>query len=51
MGDVENGGRLKIHAAAGARLGKGYMVGHYGVTISGREASKELMEVDDNIIC
>lgn len=39
MGDVENGGRLKIHAAAGARLGKGYMVGNCGVTILGMRAS------------
>lgn len=46
----ENGGRLKIHAAAGARLGKGYMVGQCGATISGTGASKELMEVDDKII-
>lgn len=38
--DGENGGRLKIHAVAGARLGKGYMVGHCGVTISGMEVSR-----------
>lgn len=47
MGDgIGKWGKAENSCGRWREAGKGYMVGQCGVTISGTEASKELMEVD-----